>query len=245
MDMDRGTLARIDRKLLAGLGGDETFRMVRVPVTAAMWSTRKRYCNAAGISMGRAIAGLIAHDVSSVLGGVGGVGGVGGEGSAVFSARVQEELAKRREEVARREQELEAAEDRLRAWDRQLRRRRGNLEARERQAELAARPSSRPEGLVNWGGGAWIDRCRLKGGVERHISRRSKLVASAQGPVEISNPHAVRRRRSLGPRPVRSSSPIDAPPPETRPERLPRAARRPDTLARRHRPGKREDALSR
>jgi preprotein translocase subunit SecA len=39
MDLDRGVPARIDRKLLAGLGQDETFRMVRVPVTAAKWST--------------------------------------------------------------------------------------------------------------------------------------------------------------------------------------------------------------
>ncbi len=39
MDLDRGVLSRIDRKLLAGLGQDETYRMVRVPVTAAKWST--------------------------------------------------------------------------------------------------------------------------------------------------------------------------------------------------------------
>jgi len=35
MDLDRGTLARIDRRLLAGLHQDESFRMVRVPVTEA------------------------------------------------------------------------------------------------------------------------------------------------------------------------------------------------------------------
>jgi len=52
MDMDRGTLARIDRKLLAGLGNDETFRTLRVPATGAKWATWKRYCDAAGISMG-------------------------------------------------------------------------------------------------------------------------------------------------------------------------------------------------
>lgn len=42
MDLDRGTLARIDRKLLAGLGQCATFQMVRVPVTAAKWSTEER-----------------------------------------------------------------------------------------------------------------------------------------------------------------------------------------------------------
>ena len=44
MDLDRGVLARLDRKLLAALGNDETYRMVRVPATAAKWATWKRYC---------------------------------------------------------------------------------------------------------------------------------------------------------------------------------------------------------
>ena len=48
MDMDRGTLARIDRRLLAGLGDDEAYRTLRVPATAAKWSTWKRYCDSVG-----------------------------------------------------------------------------------------------------------------------------------------------------------------------------------------------------
>jgi hypothetical protein len=68
MDLERGALARIDRKLLAGLGQDETYRMVRVPVTAAKWSTWKRYCDSAGISMGRAIVALIDRELISVFG---------------------------------------------------------------------------------------------------------------------------------------------------------------------------------
>jgi hypothetical protein len=63
MDLDRGTLARIDRKLLAGLGQDEAFQMVRVPVTPAQWSTWKRYCDMVGVSMGRAIVTLIDHEL--------------------------------------------------------------------------------------------------------------------------------------------------------------------------------------
>ena len=42
MDPDRGVLARIDRKLLAGLGQAETFWLGGVPVSAAVWATRKR-----------------------------------------------------------------------------------------------------------------------------------------------------------------------------------------------------------
>ena len=68
MDLDRGALARLDRRLLAGLGRDERFQMVRVPVTPAKWATWKRYCDTAGISMGRAIAALIDHELVSVLG---------------------------------------------------------------------------------------------------------------------------------------------------------------------------------
>jgi hypothetical protein len=68
MELDRGTLARVDRKLLAGLDQDETFVMVRVPVTGAKWSTWKRYCDAAGISMGRAIVSLIDRELVSVFG---------------------------------------------------------------------------------------------------------------------------------------------------------------------------------
>ena len=67
MDMDGGTLARIDRKLLAGLGNDEAFRTLRVPATGAKWSTWKRYCDAAGVSMGRAVAILIDRELISVF----------------------------------------------------------------------------------------------------------------------------------------------------------------------------------
>jgi hypothetical protein len=40
--------------------------MVRVPVSSATWSTWKRYCAAAGISMGRAIAALIDRELANV-----------------------------------------------------------------------------------------------------------------------------------------------------------------------------------
>ena len=45
IDLERGALARIDRKLLAGFSQDEEYRMVRVPVTPSKWSTWKRYCD--------------------------------------------------------------------------------------------------------------------------------------------------------------------------------------------------------
>lgn len=56
MGLDRGTLAKLDRRLLAELDPDAQFQMVRIPVSPVKWSTWKRYCGAAEISMGRAIS---------------------------------------------------------------------------------------------------------------------------------------------------------------------------------------------
>lgn len=97
MDLDRGVLAKIDRKLYAGLGQNETYRMVRVPVTAAKWTTWKRYCDSAGSSMGRAIATLIDRELAGVF------GNHPGDNPPVFAERAEEELAKRQEQVTRRE----------------------------------------------------------------------------------------------------------------------------------------------
>ena len=68
MDLDRGALARIDRRILSGLDRDEAYRMVGVPVAGAVWSTWRRYCDGAGISMGRAITALIEHELGTVVG---------------------------------------------------------------------------------------------------------------------------------------------------------------------------------
>lgn len=56
MDVDLGALAKIDRKMLSGLDHEESWQMVRVPVSDAMWSTWRRYCGALGVSMGVALA---------------------------------------------------------------------------------------------------------------------------------------------------------------------------------------------
>ena len=66
-DLDRGALAKIDRRVLSGLGHDETYQMVRVPVSEALWSTWRRYCEAVGVSMGRAVTRLIAHELGAVV----------------------------------------------------------------------------------------------------------------------------------------------------------------------------------
>jgi hypothetical protein len=86
MGMDRGLLARIDRKLLAGLGGDEAYRTVRVPAGAAKWSTWRRYCESVGVSMGRAVALLIDRELIAVF------GDVAGDDPPLFAQRAREQL---------------------------------------------------------------------------------------------------------------------------------------------------------
>lgn len=143
MDLDRGTLARLDRKLLAGLGQDETYRMVRVPATAAKWSTWKRYCESVEISMGRAVATLIDHELSGLL------GDSNGGGRPLLAEQANEELSRRQTQVSRREEKVAEVEKRIRAREAHLRSREAELETRERRVELAAKNAAQPRDPVS------------------------------------------------------------------------------------------------
>lgn len=138
MDLDRGKLARIDRKLLAGLGHHETFQMVRVPATPAKWATWKRYCDAAGLSMGRAVAALIDHELMHVF------DEVDIDDQPVFARDAQEQLAAREETITARERQLDAAGDRLKAQAERLRLREDELRRLEQQVEMLAQLGARP-----------------------------------------------------------------------------------------------------
>ena len=137
MDMDRGTLARIDRKLLAGLCDDEALRTLRVPAHGAKWATWKRYCDAAGISMGRAVAILIDRELRCVF----------GEHTAgewpVFAQQATEKLANRKAMIETRERIVDTGETRMRETSERLRRWEDELEAREQQADFASEIASR------------------------------------------------------------------------------------------------------
>jgi hypothetical protein len=137
MDLDRGTLARIDRKLLAGLDDDEALRTVRVPATAAKWLTWKRCCDAAGISMGRAVTMLIDRELISVF------GERTGDEPPAFAERATEQLAIREAKVVVREREVDTDEARMREWSDRLRRWEDELEARELRAESVSKLASR------------------------------------------------------------------------------------------------------
>ena len=112
--MDRGTLATIDRRLLSRLGHDHRYQMVRLPISDAMWSTWRRYCSAAGVSMGRGIAGLIAHELGTVA-------SSDTDGEAVFGAGLERRLVARLEDLEARERRLGERERSLRTSQRRLR----------------------------------------------------------------------------------------------------------------------------
>lgn len=114
MDLDRGTLARIDRRVLSGLGDEESWRMVRLPVSQATWSTWKRYCEAAAISMGRAIIALISHELATVVGET-------NTQVAVLGQRAVEQLAGRQADLADRKRSLDRQAEQLRMREQQLR----------------------------------------------------------------------------------------------------------------------------
>jgi uncharacterized protein YecA (UPF0149 family) len=107
--MDRATLSRVDRKLASGLGHDETYRMVRVPLSDAIWSTWRRYCEGLGIPMGRAVAELIQSELRSVL---------GEADASPLLARISEDLDERAALLDAREREIDDWEKTLSAMTR-------------------------------------------------------------------------------------------------------------------------------
>jgi hypothetical protein len=108
-DLDRSTLARIDRRVFSGLEHDEAWQMVRVPAAEAMWSAWKRYCDSLGVSMGRGIAALIQSELHSVV-------GDRGEGP-LFLPELEAELTRKQRMLDARERNLETREQRLRTMN--------------------------------------------------------------------------------------------------------------------------------
>ncbi len=137
MNLDRGTLARIDRKLLAGLGDDEALRTLRVPATGAKWATWKRYCDSVGISMGRAVAILMDRELLSVF------GEHAADESPVLAQQAVEELENREARIETREHKVDTDEARMRERGERMRRWENELEAREQRAEIASKIASR------------------------------------------------------------------------------------------------------
>lgn len=131
MALDRGTLAKIDRHVFAELGQVAATQAVKIPLSDAMWSTWRRYCQAIGLTMGAGVAGLIIHELQTV------VGEHTGGGAAVFAARREEGLAARELQVVDRERGLAATEDRLEEWTERLGAWEREIRAREQRLSVA------------------------------------------------------------------------------------------------------------
>jgi len=121
MALDRGTLTRIDRRVFAELDHTGGVQAVKVPVSDAMWSTWRRCCEAIGLSMGEGVAGLIAHELETVV-------GDGGNAGDVFAEQAARRAKERASRLDAREWELDARAERLRnkeahftAWVQQIR----------------------------------------------------------------------------------------------------------------------------
>lgn len=113
MALDRGVLARIDGRVLKEISNENGTQLVKVPVSPAVWSTWRRYCEVAGLSMGGALAALLLHELESV---------VDKDLDDVLGlvSRLRADLARIEIELADRERELDATGERLTAWEERL-----------------------------------------------------------------------------------------------------------------------------
>jgi hypothetical protein len=120
MALDRGTLTRIDRRVFAELAHTGGSQAVKVPVSDAVWSTWRRYCEALGLSMGEGVAGLIAHELKTIV-------SDGDDATDVFAEQIARQAEERASRLDARERELVTRAERLRnkevhlaAWEHRI-----------------------------------------------------------------------------------------------------------------------------
>ena len=121
MALDRGTLAKIDRSILSELDQGEGVHLVKVPLSDAVWSTWRRYCDAVRLTMGEGIAGVIAHELGMLV-------SDDEHHGVVFAAELQRRLVARSEALDVRERCLDERERSLKSSERLLRARTRPLE---------------------------------------------------------------------------------------------------------------------
>lgn len=109
MRVTGGKLANADRRLLASMDRDERWQQVKVPIASALWDVWGRYCEVAGISMGRGIAALIDIEVEALADGREDVT----ERARLLDLR-EVELDARERDLERRELELDRLRTRAR-----------------------------------------------------------------------------------------------------------------------------------
>ena len=115
MLLSRQGLAKIDRHLLSQLDHQEGVQLVKVPVSEAVWSTWRRYCEALGIPMDRALSILLHRELEAIVDTyLERAGTLLGEREARIIAS-EKALATRASELALREKALDSRERNLAA----------------------------------------------------------------------------------------------------------------------------------
>ena len=66
MGLERATLAKADQRLRAELDHGDGVQLVKVPVSAAVWATWRRYCEVVGVTMGQGISLLLQNELSKI-----------------------------------------------------------------------------------------------------------------------------------------------------------------------------------
>jgi hypothetical protein len=145
MGLDRGTLSKIDRRVFAELGHTVATQTVKVPLSDAMWSTWRRYCQAIGVTMGEGIAGLVDQELGALV-------NDDGHHGVVFAPELERRLVARLEALEIRERRLDNREQSLRASERLLR-------ARTRPLELPSKSSVGRNDPCPCGSGFKYKRC--------------------------------------------------------------------------------------
>jgi hypothetical protein len=81
MTLDRGIPAKIDRRILSEFEHADGVRLAKIPLSEAVWSTWRRYCDVAGVTMGQGIVGLVVCELGTVV-------ARGGDDGSVFGAEL-------------------------------------------------------------------------------------------------------------------------------------------------------------
>ena len=131
MTLDRQTLAKIDKQILSQMDHGEGVQLVKVPVSEAVWSTWRRYCDAVGVPMGRALAILLHQELASVV-------DEGLEREAELLADRARRLNEREASLDDREQDLEQQEMRISAGEQRV-----MLERRSKALPLELAPAGK------------------------------------------------------------------------------------------------------
>jgi hypothetical protein len=113
-------LAKIDQRVLAELDHSAGVQMVKVPVSDAVWSTWRRYCEAMGLSMGEGVARLICGELETVVDGEGTTGAQLADQMAEQAEERSLRLDARKQALAAQAEGLRRKEERLRMWEQQL-----------------------------------------------------------------------------------------------------------------------------